>query len=167
MNSELTEKVQIVPGFAPVDLSAAHASDYVSLKNYGRVSCKFVAGVGTAGDDPTITLAQAQNVAGTGSKGAAFTKIKVKKASAISAVGTFTDVTQASGSTYTDTASAENEKMWVIDVKAEDLDVANGFDCVQLGVSTTTTAGQVGYVEYELHEPRYNNGGVLPSAIID
>lgn len=165
MNQHFLEKNQVVSGFVPVSMTSALTGDYVSLKNYGRCAVVFFAAAGTAGDDPTITLTQAQDVSGTGVKALDFTRIDVKQGT-LTSVGTFTTVTQAAANTYTDAASAEVQKIWVIDVMAEDLDIANGFDCLKAAISDVGTNAQLGCMLYLLHEPRYASG-TLPSAIVD
>lgn len=165
MNQHILEKMQIVSAWVPVDLQTAQNGDYVSLKNYGRCAIVFFAAAGTASDDPTLTLTQAQDVSGTGAKALNFTRIDVKQGT-LTAVGTFTTVTQAAGNTYTDATSAEIQKIWVVDVKAEDLDKANGFDCLRLACSDIGSNAQLGCALYLLHEPRYASA-TLPSAIID
>ena len=125
MSLHFLEKCQIVSGFVPVNLATAvNTGDYVSLKNYGRCAVVFFAAAGTAGDDPTITLTQAQDVSGTG----------------------------------------VIQKIWVIDAQAEDLDIANGFDCLKAEVSDAGANSQIGGLLYILHEPRFASDP-LPSAI--
>jgi hypothetical protein len=84
----------------------------------------------------------------------------------LSALGTFTQNTQAAANTYVDAVSAESEAIMVIDIKAEDLDIANGFDCLRCTIADVGTTSQIGGVLYLLHEPRYGSG-TLPSAIAD
>ena len=109
---------------------------------------------GTAGDDPTITLVQAQDVAATGEKPLNFTRIDTKQGADLTAVGTFTTVIQAAANTYTDATSAEVQAIWVIDIKSEDLDVDNGFDCIKASVSDVGTNAQLGCLLYIGHDPR-------------
>jgi len=167
MNREFLEGNQIVMGFPPADVwaSASQTSDFVSLKNYDRCLCVFMAGAGTAGADTTVTLTQATAVAGTGEKALTFTKVKTKQGASMAAIGTFTEVTQTAASTYTSATSGEAETMWAIDVKREDLDIANDFDCLRLSVSDHT-AYKAGTVFYILYDARHNLGDSL-SAIAD
>jgi hypothetical protein len=75
-------------------------------------------------------------------------------------LGTFTTSTAASPArtfptnTWTDTDLAEQAAMVVIDVKAEDLDIDGGFDCIICNVSDVGTNVQLGCLFYYLHEPR-------------
>ncbi len=165
MNQHFLEKAQIVAGFLPLALTTARAGDYVSLKNYGRCAIIFFKGIGTAGDDPTITLTQAKDVSGTAVKELVFNRIDVKQGADLAAVGQFTTIANADGD-YTDATSAEAAALWVIDVKAEDLDIDNGFDCLKIAVSDVGTNAQLGAALYILHDPRYSDNP-LPSAIVD
>jgi hypothetical protein len=167
MNKHILEKLQIVAGIIPVDTqTGANNGDWVSLKNYGRCAIVVYKAAGIAGDDPVITVKQASDVSGTGAKALTFTRVDAK-VGAQTGVGTFTTVTQAAGNTYTDLVSAEAQGLFVIDVQADDLDVDNGFDCVQVSVPDTGAGGaQLGSALYLLHEPRYAATPML-SAIID
>ena len=166
MNQHILEKMQIVSGFIPVDMSAgANNGDWVSLKNFGRCAFVFFKAAGTAGDNPTITVQQAQDVSGTNAKALNFTRVDVKKGT-LTAVGAFTTIAQAAANTYSDSASAASQMITVIEVKAEDLDCDGNFDCVQASVADVGTNAQLGCMLYLLHEPRY---GMTPepSAIVD
>jgi hypothetical protein len=166
MSQNFCEVNNIVGGFVPVDMqTAANTGDYVSLKNYNRCVIVLFKAAGTNGDDPTITLTQATDVAGTSVKNlSTITKIYTKQGT-LTGVGTWTVVTQAAAATYTDTDSAENQAIWAIEVKAEDLDVSNGFDCLKAAVADVGGNAQLGCMFYIMCEPRY--AGPLPSAIID
>lgn len=167
-NARFVEQVQIAAGFIPVDMqTAANTGDWVSMKGYERCTIVFYKAVGTAGDDPTITLLQTVDVADTGTvnKALTFTDIYTKQGT-LTAVGTFTHTTQAAANTYTDATSAEVAAIWVIDVKAEDLDVDGGFDCIRASVGDVGGNAQLGCMLYLLWPARYAKD-VLVSAIVD
>lgn len=136
----LMEEIQIVPCFAPgSDQNADLASDWVSLKNYDSCLLVFHKAAGTAGDDPSIRLQQATDVAGTGAKSLNFTHIYHKiGATALDAIGTFTRVDLTTATDDLDLVSVNSvdlltdvgETMICVEVKASDLDVVNSFDCV-------------------------------------
>lgn len=154
-NIHFVEKTQVQPSFMPVNMATgANAGAWFDMKMYGRCAVIFCAGVGTAAQDPTITLSQATTVSGTSTKALNFTRIDRKEATALSGVGTFTTTTQAAANTYTTSGSANEQKLWVIDIKAEDLDIQNGFCCVQASVSDVGTNSQIGVCLYIGHEPR-------------
>jgi hypothetical protein len=178
MNQHFAEKVNVCQGFLPVDMAAgANAGDYVSLKNYGRCAIVLFKEPGTAGDDPTITLTQATDISNSLSDAKALnitTVYKKQAATNLLAVGTYTKSTSASpasldtfsANTWTNSALAEQAAIIIIDVKAEDLDIDNGFDCITVSIADVGTTGQLGALLYLLHEPRHQTAP-LQSAIID
>lgn len=176
-NMHITEKGQFVSGVVPVALNTnpGATSDYISMKGYGRCAIVFFKGVGTNGDDPTLTLSQATAVAGTNAKALNITRIDKKQAATnLLSTGTFTTSTSASPAshdtfstnTWTNSDLAEQAAMVVIDVKAEDLDIDGGFDCLICNVSDVGTNAQLGCLFYYLHEPR-NMKATMDSAIVD
>lgn len=176
MNQHFVEKNQICQGFLPVAMNAgANAGDWISLKNYGRCAIVFFKAVGTAGDDPIITLEQATDVSAGSAKPLAITRVDKKQAATnLLAVGTFTKSTAAApatndtfdANTWTNSDLAEQAAIVVIDVMAEDLDVNGGFDCIRASIADVGTNAQLGVMIYVPHEPRYASG-TLPSAIVD
>jgi hypothetical protein len=168
LNNLLIEECQIVAAIIPVDSqTGANTGDYVSMKGYDRCTVLVYKAAGVAGDDPVITMTQAQDVAGTGVKALNFTRVD-SKVGAQTGVGVFTTNTQAAGNTYTDLVSAEAQGLFAIEFKAEDLDVNNGFDCLKVAVPDTGAGGaQLLTALYVLRGARYSGAGVLPSAIID
>jgi hypothetical protein len=154
MSSLLLEKVQIVPGFAPISMTAARTGDVVSLKNYRRCLVLFFKGIGTDGQDPTLTLLQGTDVAFGTNKALTFTTIyKKEDLTSLADVGQWTKVTQSAANTYTHTDAAQSEALWAIDVSADDLDSANGYDCLRASVNDVGTNSQIGCILYLLHEP--------------
>lgn len=165
MNRHFLEKAQIVGAITPVNMaSGANNGDWISMKNYGRCAIVLFKGTGTAAEDPVITLQQATDVAGTSSKSLTFTRIDYK-AGTLSSVSQFTTVNQAAAGNYTLDAG-ELEAIAVIDIKAEDLDKSNGFDCLRCNIADVGTTSQIGGVLYFLHEPRFASA-TLPGAITD
>jgi len=163
-NSLLVERTQICAGFGPVDMSAAaNNGDWVSLKNFDACAIVFFKAAGTAGDDPVLTLQQATDVSGSNAKALNFTRLDVKQGT-LTALGTFTTVTQAAANTYVDATSAENAGIYVIEVRADELDGNNGFDCLRFSVPDVGTNAQLGAALYLLSGPRY---APPPSAIAD
>ena len=65
MAERFVQMVNLVEGVLPVDLqTGANDGDYVSLKEYHYCAVVFLSAIGTATDDPTLTLQQATDVAG-------------------------------------------------------------------------------------------------------
>lgn len=168
-NESILNYAQIVSGFAPVNLGSARTGDVVCLKNYRRCLVLFHKGIGPAGDDPTITLLQGTDVAFATNKALTFTTLHVKQdPTSLGDVGQWTKVTQAAANTYIDTTSAEQQAIWAIDIKAEDLDIANDYDCIRASFADAGTTTQIGDLLYILYDPIYSSAPAdMPSAIID
>jgi hypothetical protein len=165
MNQHILEKMDIVPAVIPLALTTARVGDVVSMKNYGRCAVVIFKDAGTNGDDLTITVEQCKSVAASNNKALNFTRID-KKQGTLTAVGTWTTVTQAAGETYTNADLGGEQALIVIDIKAEDLDVDNGYDCIRVSLSDVGTNAQLGCALYLLHEPRYVKAGGI-SALTD
>ena len=166
----LLDKVQIVPIVMPLDWDTDRTGDYVCLANYEYCTFIAVASPGTAGDDPTFTVRQATAVAGTSVKDlATITEYGLKQAATdLTATGTFTRTAQTAAATVAGNAtSAEQAKVYVFEVKASDLDLANGFDCITCNVALAASGGaQYGTIIAILHGARYPQN-VNVSAIVD
>jgi hypothetical protein len=162
------EEIQVVPAFNPVNIAtAANTGDWVSLKNYRHLTILFMQGVGTAAEPATITVNQATAVAGTGTKALTFTSwYKKSAATDLTGTGLFTKVTQAALNTAIIGVGAEGDKatLVLIEINAEDLDVENGFDCVQASVADVGTGPAIGCMFYILSDCRF---APPVSAIID
>lgn len=166
-NNLFVETAQIVMAIVPVDSqTGASNGDWVSLKNFDRCTVVLIKAAGVAGDDPVLTLRQATDVSGSGAKALTFTRIDAK-VGVQTGIGSFTTTLQAAANTYTDQVSAEAQAIMCVEVQASDLDVSNGFDCVQLQIPDTGAAGaQLIAAIYILRNPRFAGAG-LPSAIVD
>ena len=165
----LIDETQIVSGFIPVDMqTAANNGDVVSLKNYDHLTVILFKAVGTAAQDPVLTFTQATEVAYSTSKAlATIDEYWSKQGAALTAIGTFTRTTQAAGSTVTlDATSAEEQGLYVFEIDASDLDVANGYDCVRCSVADVGGNPQLGCMLYVLSGPRHA-ATTMPSAIVD
>lgn len=160
---KLVENAQIVAGFVPLDLQTQRDGDWVSLADFNHLTVIFFKGTGTDGDDPTVTLQQATDNAGTGAKALTFTDIWRKQGADVQTVGQFTRTTQAAGNTYTN-ADAHQQALWVLEIDADMLDVDGGFDHVRVTLNDTGTNPQLGCVLYLLSEPRFSEA-TLPSAL--
>lgn len=137
----LLEHIDIVTAFPPSDINSDADGDWVSLKNYEGCLVVFHKAAGTAGDDPSIRLRQATDVAGTSAKALNFKHIYHKiGATALSAISTFTRIDLTTATDDLDLVSVNGsdlltdvgESLIVVDVRADSLDVSGGFDCVQL-----------------------------------
>jgi hypothetical protein len=152
---KLVENAQIAAGFVPVDMSdGASNGDWINLRDWNHLTVIVYKAAGTAGDDPTLTLKQATDNAGTGAKALNFTEIWQKQGT-LTSVGTFSKVTQSAGNTYVDTDSAEAQGIYVLEIDADMLDVDGGFDHVQISIADVGGNAQLGCALYILTEPRY------------
>lgn len=166
----LGRAIDIVPAIVPLDLQTARDGDWVSLKNAAGVAIVVFKGAGTAGDDPDITVEQATDVAGTSAKALnAIDTIYKKQGAALTAVGTWSKVTQTADDLFdADGTSAEEQAVYVLQIDAEQLDVAGGFDCVRVRVADTGTNPQLGSALYVLYGLSYPSAPEeLPNSIAD
>lgn len=165
MFHNLVDLFQIVPAFLPVDLGAgAQTGDIVSLKNYHVCSILYIQDVGTTDEDVTLTLRQVQTVSGT-PKDLVFNKYAIKTLADLSTVGTFTRVTDNNAATLV--IAGELQTVVVIEVPVSEMDIAGGYDCIQLTTTDPgTTAVHYGTAIYFLGQPRYGQS-ILPSAIVN
>lgn len=166
----LGDSLDIIPGTVPADLQTAVAGDYVSLKNAKGVLVVFFKAAGTAADDPTLELQQATAVAGTGAKDLnAFVNVWKKQGAALTAVGSWTKVTQTADEDFVgDGTSAEEQGLYAAYIDAAQLDVDNGYDCVQVNVKDVGSNAQIGCVLYILVGLRYPDAPEnLPNSIAD
>ena len=158
MNLSTRLDEQITPVVAAAGLlltSTLGDTDYVSLKDHA--GCMIVISIadGTTVTGSTITLKQDVSVAGSTEKELAFTRMLANTDYAASKALTETAVTS---STFTTQTTNSKDSLYIIDVKASDLDVANGFDCLRVdGTGHAATASRGVVVLYILYGKRYSD----------
>ena len=160
---KLIDKAKVVFG-SPIIGALALTNgdcDYVSLKGFQRCSIVLAVDNATAVTGGDITLKQATAVAGTGEKALGFDTVYANTNTGASDTLVETAVTS---NTFTTAATANKNLLYVIEVDAADLDVANGFDCIR--VDSLAMANAVGAVTCILHDARYA-GALDTSAITD
>jgi len=161
-NLDFGEQCQVVSGFLPADMnSGAGAGDWVSLKNYEKLTIVFFKGAGTATQDPTVQLIQGKTSAG-GTPLAldVIDRIYVKQNTVLTAEGTFTLRTQTADQDFVgDATSAEEAGLYIIDIYAEDL--ADEYEFVQASVANVGANPQLGCILYFLWPPRYGEQTLL------
>jgi len=137
------------------------AGDYISLKNFAGVTIVIMVDVTSGTDTGAVTLTQASAVAGTGAKALSFdyqwSNLDTETADALTKTAVTSDTFDAGGVT--------KSCLYVIEVKAEDLDVDNGFDCLRANLATVTNGNSA--ILYLLHTPRYISEDGAKSAIVD
>lgn len=168
-NQKILEQIMFQPAFPPINTGTARVGDVVSFKNYRRIGVLFSKGIGTAGDDPVLTMAQGTDVAFGTNKALTFTTIYTKQdLTHLTDIGQWTKVTQAAAATYTDLTSAEQEIMWFVEFKAEDLDINNGYDCLRASLNDTGSTNTIGHIVYVMADPVFRTSPEnMASAIID
>lgn len=159
-NGLLVENMKIVTGLAPI-LPSTSTPDYVSLKNYQHLTVIILADNATTVTGSAITLKQATAVAGTSEKALGFSWVW---ANTDTAAGDTLTKTAVTSNTFTTDATNAKNLMYVIEVDASTLDLANGFDCVRAGTGNATAS--VLSVTYILSNSRFSDA-TPPAAITD
>lgn len=160
LNGRLDEHAKILLATSGLLLtSTVGDTTYVSLKNYRKLTIIVSIADGTTVTGSTITLKQATTVAGASEKALAFTRMLANVDYASSATMVETAVTS---NTFTTQTTNSLNSLYIIEVNAEDLDVANGFDCVRLdGTGHAATASRGVCVMYVLTGARYSGANPL------
>lgn len=151
------DRVKFVMGCAPAALATtAGDGDYVSLKNYTKLTIVISVLNATTVTGGAVTLLQADTVAAGNAKALAFTKAwRNIDCAAGEALSEFA----VTSNTFTTDATNSKQLMYVIEVDAEMLDRANGFDCVRLDVASMANA--VGSALYILSGARYTDAASI------
>jgi len=141
-------------GFVPVNMATgANNSPWINLNSLTSALVIFYKNAAGSGvEDPTITLLQATDGSGAGSKAlnvpanASFTKTGAD----LSAIPDFT-AGVPSTNTLTVAGSATLQALWTIEVQLANLDIANGFGWFRANVADVGSVAQLGglmYVQY-------------------
>ena len=163
LNARLDEQVTTVVAAQGLLLTSTLGdTDYVSLKGFERVQIIIAIADGTTVTASDITLKQATSVAAGGEKPLAFTRMLANVDYAAGKVMTETAVTN---NTFATQAVNSKDSIYILDVKASDLDVAGGFDCIRVdGTNHAATASRGAIVLYNLYGKRYS--GTTPTEAI-
>lgn len=169
-NVRLLEDIEISSAFHQ-DMNSDADGDYVSLKNYHRCGILISKEAGTAGDDISIKLQQATDVAGTSAKALNFNHLyaKVPATAETWTKYTFTatddlDTVSVGG---TDLLADDQSALFYVDIRAQDLDVDNGFDCLHVFIEGDDLSNSCeGCGEYILYQAR-QSGATPLTAITD
>lgn len=154
MTEGFLQRNNIVSAFVPVDLqTGANDGDWVSLANYERCLIVLFKGAGTDGDDPIFKLQQAKTNGGS-AKDLDFTVIHTKLGT-LTGIKDFTRNTQAADTSYVDTDSAQITGFMVVEIKASDLDAANGYTWLKFDVANIGSNAQLGCAFYIMLDARY------------
>src|SRR5262245_44124846 len=146
----LVEMIGIEAAVAPKDITgAAQPGDWMSLKYYSHLTVILVQGA-WAGGTAAVTLQQALDVAGGTPKALAFDKLWTKVG--LGAGSQFSTRTVTNNSF---TLPGVANTITVIEIDGDDLDVTNGYDCVQVNVGTPGAFTDLLSVLYLLSGARY------------
>lgn len=160
LNGRLDEHVTPIVAAAGLLLTSTLGDTiYVSMKNYRKLQIIIVIADGTTVTGTAVTLKQATSVAGAGEKALGFTRMLANTDYAASKTMTETAV---ASNTFTTQTTNSKDSVYVIDVDSDQLDVANGFDCVRVdctGHAATASRGCV--VLYNLYGARYSGASPL------
>jgi hypothetical protein len=125
---------------------------WVSLKGYNHLTAIVTFKNATTVTGSAIGLSQATNVAGATPKVVPFTKTWANLDDAASVALTETAVVS---NTFTTSAVNSKSGFYIIEVDADDLDINNGFDCIQVTVGNgVANAIEVDYILGNI--PRYS-----------
>jgi len=156
------DRDKFVLGFASAVPSSASPT-WVSLKYYNHITIHIFVVNATTVTGSAITLNQAKDVSGTSSKALAFTTYFQNLDMVAS--DTYTSQT-ASSNTFTTLSTNSKNAHYVLEVDSGDLDGANGFVTIQVGIGNATAATITAI--YELSWPRYGgNFASLQSALLN
>lgn len=150
----LAQGFHIVNGAYPkADAFATSATtDYVSLRNYRRVTFLIHTGDATGGTaDGVITVNAASSAAGAGAGAIAFKYRVCASSTSVDTWGALTDATSAGVA-----MTAGDNYMYLVEVSAEDVSAADpGNEFVSLTVTEDTNDPIVAGIVTILSEPRY------------
>ena len=159
-NARLDEQVTPIVAAAGLLLTSTLGdTTYVSLKNYRR--CQIIISIadGTTVTGSTITLKQATAIAGTNEKALGFSRMLANVDYGASKTMVETAVTS---DTFTTQTVNSKDSVYIIDVDADSLDAANGFDCIRVdGTGHAATASRGVVVLYNLYGARYSGAGAI------
>lgn len=164
MERELVQRMKFINGVTPQDIdgvavdgSTAALGDAVCMKDYGHLTVIIKAGL--CPDTRAVTLKQSTSAALGSEKALAFTQMYAD----VGMTGALTKTT-VTANTFNLAATTGNK--YIIEINADDLDMANSFDWVRVNIATGDTSATIVDVEYILSEPKFAAGAAgMPGAI--
>lgn len=146
--------------------AGATATLWVDLELYSHVAFLVVANNGTSVTGAAITINQAQDTAGTGSKALAFNNYFAASggfAAQATSADAWSQVTGVSG-TFTTATTASTRLAYLIEVHDTDLDLTAGFRTVALSIAAG--AANTTFTVVAIATPRFGgNAAIMPSAL--
>ncbi len=158
MKHSLIEDGKIIWACAPANYTGAgNTPKYISLKNYNRLTILIQTGA-WAGGTAAVTLTQATDVSASGEKALGF----AYQYNDAAASGTLVK-TAVTSDTFNLAAA---NKVYVVEIDADELDVAGGFDCVACAIATPGANNDYYGVTYVLSGNRHH-AATPPTALTD
>jgi hypothetical protein len=145
----IVDQELLVVGFFPAVPSGATPA-WISLKGYHAAQIVVEFANTTTVTGSAITVNQATSVSGAGSKALAFTTMFAVADWTVSVLPVQTPVV---ANTFTTSAVNAKQGWYFIEVRSSDLDIANGFNAIQVGIGNAV-ASTIG-AAYRL-KPRYS-----------
>lgn len=135
MNKKFVQNNTVWVPRTPIDGNGANYGgnfQFACMKNFAHATVCWL--FGNLAADATISIQQAKNIGGSGAK--AYTIDKIYKQQCVA--GDAKDQTRmieedvaATSRTVTNTGPAEDGYLFCVEIEGEQLDVANGFDCIR------------------------------------
>ena len=146
---EFLGKYDIAPVIIPVDLQTAQTGKRILAAHSSWATFVVFKAAGTAGDDPTFDLQQANAASGGTIKDLdVIDHYYIKREVTLDADEVWEKKTQTAASEIVDpggdTTSAEEQQIIVIEVDLATLDIANGFKWISLNCADTGSNAQLG-----------------------
>ena len=150
------QTMNIQPAINIQTAAAARSGDWVSLENYASVVIVAHAEVGAAADDVAVTVRQATSNSGGSAKGLTPRRGWRKQGATLDVGGAYDHVTPGTFDSVNHAIGMEGENinMVLIEVGADELDVAGGFSFLQVQTSAGAAA-KILTAFYILLGPRY------------
>jgi hypothetical protein len=131
MQGFLVENAKLINALKPKDITgAAQNSGYINMGR-GKRCCFVIQGGTWAGGTPAVTITQATDSSGTGAKALSFSRCFTQNDT------TYTDKpTEVTGLSGSQALIAQASQMLIIEVHAQDLDLANAFNWIRINVAS-------------------------------
>ena len=135
------------------DTDAGHDGDWVNLRNYSSLICVVMGEDGAAGDDVEISVMQATNNSGGSEKSFSPRRYYLKQSSGVAVSGSY--VEHAPDSDGNITIEGDDFNRLLFEIRADELDVAGGFEYIQVNHDGGGSTGKFISITYILCGPRY------------
>lgn len=161
-NYKINEVSGLVHAF-PSAVPSTSTGLWASLANFERAAVIILVKNATTVTGSAITFNQAVDISGTSSKALGFTTMDANLDTSAASTGDTLTATAVSSNTFTTLTTNSKNAIYVVNFKATDLDVANGFKTFQIVMATAVAATLS--VLYLLYGPKYA-GVSVPAAVV-